>query len=526
MSFPQRLQHLSEQTGLLAGIKRGIEKESLRIATDGNLSKLPHPVGLGSALTHPCITTDYSEALLEFITPVSTSVEESLNKLAEIHRYVYSQIGDEILWGASMPCLLEGDEGIPIAQYGSSNIATMKQVYRAGLGHRYGRLMQTIAGIHYNFSMPDAYWPLAQAAEDYQGTLESYRTERYFGLIRNFRRYSWLLVYLFGASPAVCSSFLRGMTDHGLVPFDPRGRSLHVPMGTSLRMGDLGYQSNAQEGLNICYNALDNYVETLHEAITTPHPAYDEIGTCVDGSYRQLNTALLQIENEFYSAIRPKRVARSGETPLGALCRDGVEYIEVRCLDVNPMLPLGLDEQQIRFVDTFLLYCLLQDSPACDDSETQAMASNLELVVNRGREPGLLLRDGPQARELGNWGNILLDSMESIATALDNAHGGEAYRQALSGQREKLNDPGKTPSAMLLQEMQERDLPFFRLAKEYSQRWAEEFREAPLPREMQHAYIEGAADSLRAQRALEASDTFSFDDFLADYYQQYEELPC
>ncbi len=526
LSFSQRLQLLSEHSHLLTGIKRGIEKESLRINPDGRLSTEPHPQGLGSALTHSCITTDYSEALLEFITPVSTSISGSLGKLSEIHRYVYAELDNELLWGASMPCLLEGDEGIPIARYGSSNIATMKQVYRAGLGHRYGRLMQTIAGIHYNFSMPDEYWPLAQAAAGDTRSGKTYRTESYFGLIRNFRRYSWLLIYLFGSSPAVCSSFLRGSTRHTLEPLDERGRTLHAPLGTSLRMGDLGYQSNAQGGLNICYNTLENYVETLHKAITTPHPDYEDIGTVVDGDYRQLNTALLQIENEFYSAIRPKRVTRSGETPLGALCTDGVEYIEVRCLDINPMLPVGLDEVEIRFVDTFLIYCLLCDSPACDDAETQAMESNLFRVVNRGRDPELQLVDGAVQRSLPSWGEALLVAMEPIAQALDSAHGGDAYILALESQRGKLRDPALTPSAMLLAEMNQRDMPFFRLAMDYSQRWAMAFKQEPLSAAVQQAYAEDACVSLRAQEHIEASDSVSFAEFLDAYYAQYQALPC
>ena len=114
-------------------IQRGIEKESLRIDPDGKLAQTPHPHGLGAALTHSSITTDYSEALLEFITPVSTNIDEGLDTLDNIHRYVYSQLDDELLWAASMPCIMTGDEGIPVAEYGSSNVAKMKTVYRLGL---------------------------------------------------------------------------------------------------------------------------------------------------------------------------------------------------------------------------------------------------------------------------------------------------------------------------------------------------------------------------------------------------------
>lgn len=522
--FKSRLNRLRDTPELLTRIGRGIEKESLRINASGHLSQSPHPQGLGSALTHPSITTDYSEALLEFITPVSHDISETLQQLDDVHRYVYSEIGDELLWGASMPCILEGDDSIPVAQYGSSNIARMKTVYRYGLGHRYGRLMQTIAGIHYNFSMPTDYWQLAKTAENNNDSLQDYVTQSYFGLIRNFRRYSWLLIYLFGASPAVCKSFLRGSTEHNLENFDKEGRSLYAPFGTALRMGDLGYQSNAQKDLEVCYNTLESYIETLREAITTPHPEYEKLGTCPNGEYKQLNTALLQIENEFYSPIRPKRVAKSGEIALGALAQGGVEYIEVRCIDVNPYLPIGIDEQQIKFLDCFLLFCLLENSPQCDDKDTAMVADNFSAVVNRGREPKLKLQSPDGTIGLGQWGQSLLGKIEQIAQLLDKAHGGDSYSQTVISQRNKLDDPSLTPSAQILSEMQERDMPFFKLAMDYTQRWAEHFREQPLDAKRQEQFERDAIESLTKQRSTEQSDEKSFEEFLSEYYQQYQHL--
>ncbi|NCF19920.1 MAG: glutamate--cysteine ligase [Haliea sp.] len=513
-----------ESLALLKNIQRGIEKESLRITPDGKLSQTPHPVGLGSALTHSSITTDYSEALLEFITPVNTDIEQSLLTLDNIHRFVYGQIGDEILWSASMPCIVPGDEGIPVARYGSSHVARMKTVYRYGLGHRYGRLMQTIAGIHYNFSMPHAWWEKAWEEDGRPGKLKHYISEHYLGLIRNFKRYSWLLIYLFGASPAVCASFLKGRDHHGLQPFDQQGRSLYMPHGTSLRMGDLGYNSNAQKNLNICYNSLDNYVETLHQAILQPHAGYRDIPSGENGDYQQLNDSLLQIENEFYSPIRPKRVTDSGETPLNALERGGIEYIEVRCVDVSPFHPLGLDGQQIRFLDTFLLHCLLQDSPPCDDEEQQHQAANLEAVVNRGREPGLRLRDDGGEKGLADWAGQLLDEMGDVAQLLDAAHASQDYIAALADQQAKVDDPEKTPSARILREMRERDLPFFHVAMGYSQEWAAYFAESPLPAETAAEFERESARSLQAQRDIEEGDDISFQQYLNNFFSQYEAL--
>ena len=524
--FQDRLQGLAqpESLGLLKKIQRGIEKESLRITADGKLAQTPHPTALGSALTHNSITTDYSEALLEFITPVSDSIEGSLATLEDIHSFVYSELEDELLWAASMPCIVAGDEGIPVARYGNSNVAHMKTVYRYGLGHRYGRLMQAISGIHYNFSMPATYWEKSWEAAGSPGTLSDFISKGYLGLIRNFRRFSWLLIYLYGASPAVCASFLRGRDNHGLQAFDDAQKSLYLPYGTALRMGDLGYNSDAQKGLNVCYNSLDNYVETLGAAIMQPHAGYADIPCGENGDYQQLNNSLLQIENEFYSPIRPKRVARSGEPPLNALVRAGIEYIEVRCVDVSPFTPAGLDATQIRFLDTFLLYCLLEDSPDCDDQEQAVQASNLEAVVNRGREPGLTLEHEGKQPLLTDWGLDLLHSMAPIAALLDQAFGGTSYSASLSLQSDKLHNPELTPSARILREMHERDLPFFRLAMAYSEQWAEHFRHRTLNESKADSYREEVSRSIKAQRDIEDTDIISFDRYLENFYAQYQSL--
>ena len=522
--FKSRLNRLSDTPEILTRIGRGIEKESLRVNNSGHLSQSGHPSGLGSALTHPSITTDYSEALLEFITPVSHDIDETLQQLDNIHRYVYGEIAEDLLWGASMPCILEGDDSIPVAQYGNSNIARMKTIYRYGLGNRYGRLMQTIAGIHYNFSMPTEFWQLAKNIDNNTDSLQDYITQSYFGLIRNFRRYSWLLIYLFGASPAVCKSFLRGSTEHKLDNFDDKGRSLYAPYSTALRMGDLGYQSQAQKDLEVCYNSLENYIDTLREAITKPHTDYEKLGTHSNGEYNQLNTALLQIENEFYSPIRPKRVAKSGEIALGALARGGVEYIEVRCIDVNPFLPTGIDESQIKFLDSFLLFCLLEDSPQCDDQDTHRITGNFSTVVNRGREPGLTLQSPDSSIELREWGHSLLNNIDQVSKLFDKAYNSESYSQVIATQRQKLHDPSLTPSAQILKEMKERELPFFKLTMDYTQRWAEHFRRRPLEEKLQKKFEHEAVESLKKQYSIEQIDEISFEAFLKKYYQQYQHL--
>ena len=426
---------------------RGIEKESLRVLPDGSLSKRPHPKALGSALTHRWITTDFSEAQLELITGTHSSPEEVLEELANVHAYVQRHLGDELLWPSSMPCILAADQmDIPLGQYGTSNIAQAKTVYRRGLGNRYGRLMQTISGIHYNFSVPDELWQ-ALGKTDQQS-----QTDAYFGLIRNFRRWSWLLLYLFGAAPAVCRSFVQGL-DHQLESFS-KG-TYFLPHATSLRMGKLGYQSEAQGALDVSYNSVEDYSYSMRIGLSDSYPEYSAITPVKVGEYPQLNDAVLQIENEFYGTIRPKRTTKSGERPLTALNDRGVEYVEVRCVDLNPFEPLGINAEQIRFIDTFLLLCLLAKSPSDSADSRASLGRNQTRVVERGRQPGLQLERAGGLVSLSDWAGELLEACQPIAQAMDDASDNKSdeYRQSLATQVAKVKRPQLTPSAKVIASM-------------------------------------------------------------------------
>jgi glutamate--cysteine ligase len=521
LSLESRLALLANaDKSLLANIVRGIEKESLRVEPNGQLAKTPHPKALGSALTHPSITTDYSEALLEFITAPSASIDQVLSELEEIHRYTYENIDDELLWVNSMPCQLGEDSSIPVGEYGSSNIGRMKTVYRLGLGHRYGRLMQTIAGIHYNFSVPDSLWMKLQADEGNQQSLQDYKTEGYFALIRNFRRYFWLLLYLFGAAPAVCKSFVRNR-EHDLQPVGNDSHSLYKPNATSLRMGNLGYQSDAQSSLIVCYNDIAQYTRTLKGALETPYKHYEHLGLKdSQGNYQQLTTNLLQIENEFYSPIRPKRTAASGETPLEALHNKGVEYIEVRCVDLNPLAACGIDRQTIHFLDTFLLFCLLKDSPKTNNNEYQQITENQRRTVADGRNPDLELVDGEQSRKLVDWGQALVAEMQPVATLLDKANNSAEYQSTLATMGERLQNSSLTPAAVLLDEMNQHNETYYRMAMRKAVEHREYFRSESLAPEVIEKYQRLAEQSQLEQQQIEASDSVSFDDFLTAYYHR------
>ncbi len=509
---------------LLRKIVRGIEKESLRITKDGRLSQMSHPISLGSALTHDSITTDYSEALLELITPPNENIDGCLKSLSEIHNFIYRNIGDEILWTTSMPCVVDGERSIPIAKYGDSNVAKMKTIYRKGLGVRYGRNMQAISGIHYNFSMPQEFWEFQWRKSQASESLQDYISNRYLGLIRNFHRYSWLLIYLFGASPAVCSTFLNNLKKHPLLPFDTKKRSYYLPFATALRMGSLGYSSEAQKSMRVSYNSLNSYLETLRKSIVTPHPPYEKYPSGKHGDYQQLNNCLLQIENEFYSSIRPKRVTRSGETPSSALKRAGIEYIEVRCVDVNPFVAMGIDKNQMLFLDIFLLFCLISESLPLNKGEQEYLNNNFDNVVNRGREPNLLLETQLGSKPFRQLADQLLKAIKPLALLMSKVTNDNEYISSYHKQLEKITDVEQTPSDRILAEMRKKDVTFFELALSYSQKWANESMQSEISKEAFERLTFESYRSLEAQKEIELQDNTSFNQYLENYYAQYNDL--
>ena len=486
----------------LAGIRRGIEKEGLRVLPTGGLALTPHPLALGSALTHPLITTDYSESQLELITGAHKGVQQCLDELTEVHQFVHHTLkdsGGELLWASSMPCGLPTDETIPLARYGSSNIGRAKSVYRMGLGHRYGRRMQTISGIHYNWSLPGV------------------TSEQYFSLIRNFRRHAFVLLYLFGASPALCPCFVEGR-EHRLQRMEG-GSALYLPHATSLRMGRLGYQSDAQATLAVSYNGLDGYADSLHEALTQPYPAYEAVGIRnPGGDYNQLGTSLLQIENEFYGTIRPKRVIQPGERPLHALRERGVEYVEVRLMDLDPFVPVGITAETMRLLDVFLLHCLLSDSPPDTPQEITELKRNQHLTAERGREPGLCLVRNGQNVALVDWAAQVLQECAPLAAALDASHHSTDYSAALASARATLANPVQTPSARVLEQMaREHGNNFTSFSTHQSAQARDALLDLPWS-DAQHArFTAMAEESVAAQKAIEAADALPFEEWRQHY---------
>lgn len=517
----QRLTRLinSKQGSLLANSLVGLEKETLRVTPEGTLSQTPHPHGLGSPLTNPYITTDFSEALVEFITPPFANMLDALAFLRDTQRFVYGEIQNEVLWATSMPCVVAGETSIPIANYGKSNSGMMKTVYRRGLGHRYGRVMQTIAGVHFNYSFGESFWPVYQELEEDKTNIQDFIASSYFGLIRNLQRLGWLVPYLFGASPAVCKSFLGGERSR-LEAFDER--TLYEPYATSLRMGDIGYQNNqeAKSGIKACYDSLDAYVNSLTCAIETPYEGYEKLGVVVNGEFEQLNANILQIENEYYSTIRPKQQTEYFEKPTHALKRRGVRYVELRSLDVNAFDPLGINEEQLRFLEAFLIFCLFHESPIISSHEREHIDFNELSAAHRGRDPHLFLHRDGQKIHLKDWAEEVLNEMEGICQLLDESSTYNPYSQSLASQLEKVKDPDCTPSARMLAEMRSSGESFFPFALRMSKQHQKFFQGEQLSPQMRQKFVEAAEESWRRQQEIEDRETESFDVYLQRYFSQ------
>lgn len=508
----------------LGNLQRGLEKESLRVDSNGVLAQTPHPYKLGSALTHPMITTDYCESLIEFVTPVHNNIDNLLQELQDLHHFTYQHIGEEKLWVNSMPCIVESEEKIPIARYGSSNVAKMKEAYRRGLSYRYGSLMQTIAGIHFNFSMPDLFWRDYfdfDSASELSHQLQAKKSDKYFALIRNFHRYSWIQSYLFGASPAVCRSFLRGR-EHILEDFE--AHSFYAAHATSLRLSGLGYSNDAQAGIEICYNDIEHFVQSLRHAIQTVNPDYEKFGVNVNGKYQQLNANLLQIENEFYSSIRPKRITASGESPCRALLQRGVEYVEVRSIDLNPFAPTGIDADCIRFMDVLLLHCLFSDSAPLSPDDFRASQANQQKIVMAGRDRQLKMNTAQGEKPAKEVMLKLLGEMQPVAELLDQVNNSNQYQSMMAQQINKVEDPDLTPSARIINQMRSEDLSFYEFSTKMSENSERLFKQKSLAPETNQKLENLAAKSHAAQLEIESTDKLSFDEFLEDYFARQNAL--
>lgn len=500
----------------------GIERETMRIDQQGLIASTAHPKSLGLAFTNQYITTDFAESLIELVSPTFTDSADLMRWLRGLHSFVAQNIGDELLWPASMPPVLPDADNFTIANYGESHQGRIKNIYRRGLSLRYGRRMQTIAGIHLNLSFSKTfleYYNAINARDDCNNTI-------YFHLLRNYIRNSWLINYLFGSSPAADESFFNKqplpnfLVKHG-------NSSYYHPHSTCLRMGRLGYNNRKHSDLRICFNSLDEYINAVKKLTAKPDDEYVAMGVKdASGSWQQLNTNVLQIENEYYASVRPKAVRNHEQKTIDALQENGTEYLEIRNLDLDPFSSCGIDEEQIRFMQMFSLYLSLIPSPPISAEECQYIRRlEDEIIMNNLQQDQEFKSLGGAAFNLADHTEEMLNDMEALAELLDGLGdiGGSGstsdtpYAYALKKQRAIVEGQTDLPALRQMKLMQNDKQSFVELmlslATEHKNHLVQE-QQADINNEMAQ---EAQRSITEGQQILEGQQDVPLDEFISNY---------
>ncbi|MGN0489776.1 MAG: glutathione synthase [Ruminococcus sp.] len=317
----------------------GIEKESLRVTKDGYLSHTPHPFARDRH-----IDRDFCENQIEIVTDVFDTTSSAINQLSELHNAVIKKLrtletGEEILWLFSNPPYVKGENDIPIASF-KGNLKG-KELYRKYLSDKYGKKKMLFSGIHFNFSFADRLLE--------QGFLESgkesfadYKNSLYLELSKKMTKYSWLIVYLTAASPIMDGSFFDDIAI---------GNDLVTPF-SSARCSEIGYWNEFTPILN--YNNLKGYVDSIQQYI-------DE--------------GLLKSASELYYPVRLKP---PGANSIQLLEKIGINHIELRVLDLNPLSPVGIFKEDMDFIHMLILYLTSLDDVDFSESEQVSAVKNVK----------------------------------------------------------------------------------------------------------------------------------------------------
>ncbi|WP_425619564.1 glutamate--cysteine ligase [Buchnera aphidicola] len=509
----KKISWLYNNPKILKGIYRGIERETLRIKKNGDFSKTKHPYFLGSSLTHKWITTDFSENLLEFITPATNNIDKLLSFLTDIHCFAASKMRHERMWPFSIPYSYKKKTNIQIAQYGSSNLGKMKSVYRTGLKYRYGDLINTISGIHYNFSFPILFWEYWKKQEEIDKNID-YISQGYLHVIRNYYRFGWIIPYLFGSSPAIPSFFLKNIKKK--YPFKKNKENIfYLPWATSLRLSEIGYTNTNIIDLNIMFNDFNEYIESLQKSLITPSEKFINIGLKdKENNFKQLNCNILQSENELYTQIRPKRNTQNDESPILALKNRGIEYLEIRSLDINPFSSIGINKDQILVLDLFLIWCALIDSPKINKTDFIFINKNWEKIIFKGRKPNqnMYIYQENQKKTFIEISEIILTDLKKIALILDINSDDMQYQTVCDKIKSLFINPELTYSAKFLNLLIEKGIK--KIGLNLSQKYYNEFININKFNRNKKIFEKETKYSHAKQKQIEQSDTLNFEEYI------------
>jgi glutamate--cysteine ligase len=504
----------SELEGFFYDSKVGFEKESLRVS-HSNISKKIHPNSLGSALCNNFITTDFSEAQLELVTLPYNDKLKGLYFLEDLHHFISCNIDDEIIWPFSMPPVIEKDEDVPIASYGLSNLGLFKKLYREGLSHRYSRQMQAISGMHFNYSVSESFWNSQLLFLD-GNSPSDIRSAAYFNMLRNIHRVNWLILYLFGASPIITKNFISNNSQE-LKKID--NQTFYLQYATSLRMSEFGYCNNTRNKLHVSMNSLREYVSDLDKATNTVFSEYLKIDEPKSDKSKQINSNLLQIDDEYYAIARAKSNLISEQSTTSKLRQNGVDYIELRSLDLNPYSRVGIDKETTFFIEVLLNYCFIKQEQHFTEDELKSINHNDSLVALSGRKPNLYLSQDGKAITLKDWGKQIMESLLPIASAMDSNE--KNYTNAVEQMREKINYSEITLSAKLLDEILSSNQSFVEFGSYIGESNKAHYLKIERSKNINWDLIEKESEeSNKRQIKLETADTKSFESFIKDYTNQ------
>ena len=360
----------------------GIEWESLRAKGEGELSLTPHPAIFGDKLTNPVVTTDFSESQIEIITPTFNTLDEAFDSFSLLADLVNSSLPeDEYLWFQSIPCILPYWDKIPIAQY--SDAGEDSQKYREDLAKKYGVKKQMISGVHFNFSFTDEFLEKLYEIENYDATFKEFKNDVYLKITRNYLRYCWLIIYLTGCSIGSHSTFSNDCI-HLMDAKDDYG-SYYSTRGPSFRNASCGYK-----------NLKDLY------------PSYDSVDEFTRDVWSFIENDDLSEAKELYTQIRLK--PKNPKDILNSLKDDGIEYIEIRTLDINPFYQCGLVRHDMNFLHLFLIYMLVKHESDYPLWQEEAKINEENAAERAYVDSMRLLRDGEEVT-LKSWAADIINEM-------------------------------------------------------------------------------------------------------------------
>ena len=415
----------------------GLEKENVRVTERGNLALTPHPKAFGDRENNPYIKTDFSESQLEMVTPICNTLEEVYSFICNLNKVVSLEImkNGEFLWPQSNPPILPREEEIPIAKLSNRE----DELYRENLSYKYGKKKQVISGIHYNFSFKEEFIKLLYKELKVKKDFIEFKDDIYLRMARNFQKYHWLLIYLTGASPVFHESYIDEIKEEG----EKLGEdSYYIKDDTSLRNSSYGYKN--KKDYYVSYNSIEEYASDIKNLVKDKE---------------------IQSIKEYYNPIRLKSLG--SEDMLESLLHKGIDYLEVRLLDLDPLSIQGVSKETLYLVHLFMIYTLLKENKEITYKDQEEFFKNHDMVALKGRNEEAVIHENGIPVLLKDKGREILSEMDEIVEILFSNN--EEFKNVIKRALEKINNPHDTISEKLIKDIKEEGYINFhmRLAKEY-----------------------------------------------------------